>query len=75
MPGAINSAFSLDARQHPELLSFKEMVMIPWEESCPTTSARRMIVPIAGEGAWLRPEGRKPYFRGAITSLTYEFSR
>jgi hypothetical protein len=31
-------------------------------------------VPITGEVAWLRPEGLKPYFRGAVTSLTYEFS-
>jgi hypothetical protein len=27
-----------------------------------------------GEVAWVRSEGRKPYFRGTITSLTYEFA-
>ena len=54
----------------------KEMVMLPWEGSWSNYQARDgMTVPITGEVAWLRPEGRKPYFRGAITSLTYEFSR
>jgi len=33
-----------------------------------------MTVPLAGEVAWMRPEGRKPYWRGNITMLTYEFS-
>ncbi|CAM3416191.1 hypothetical protein POHY109586_06685 [Polaromonas hydrogenivorans] len=26
------------------------------------------------EAAWVRPKGRKPYFLGTVTSLTYEFS-
>jgi hypothetical protein len=53
----------------------KEMVMIPWEGSWSNYQARDgMTVPITGEAAWLRPEGRKPYFVGAITSLAYEFS-
>jgi len=33
-----------------------------------------MTVPITGEAAWMRPEGRKPYFHGTIRSLTYEFA-
>jgi hypothetical protein len=53
----------------------KKMVMVPWDGSWSNYQARDgMTVPITGEVAWLRPEGRKPYFRGAITSLTYEFS-
>jgi hypothetical protein len=32
-----------------------------------------MTVPLAGEVAWLWPEGRKAYFRGAVTSLDHEF--
>lgn len=53
----------------------KEMVMVPWEGSWSGYQALDgMTVPRAGEVAWLRPEGRKPYFRGAITSLSYEFS-
>ena len=31
-------------------------------------------MPTRGEAAWLRPEGRKPYFIGNLTSLVYEFS-
>ena len=54
----------------------KELVMVPWEVSWSNYRVRDgMTVPIKGEAAWLRPEERKPYFLGAITSLTYEFSR
>jgi hypothetical protein len=31
-------------------------------------------VPITGEVSWVWPEGRRPYFRGSVTSLTYEFA-
>jgi hypothetical protein len=33
-----------------------------------------MRVPLEGEVAWLLPEGAKPYFRGRITKLSYEFA-
>lgn len=53
----------------------KEMVMLPWEGRWSNYQARNgMTVPLTGEVAWLRPEGRKPYFLGTVTSLTYEFS-
>ena len=53
----------------------KQMVVIPWEGSWSNYQARDgMTVPITSEAAWLRPEGRKPYFHGTITSLTYEFA-
>jgi hypothetical protein len=32
-----------------------------------------MRVPLGGEVAWLPPEGEKPYFRGRITEIDYEF--
>ena len=52
----------------------KEIVMVPWECRLSDYQLRDgMSVPIAGEAAWLRPEGRQPYFRGTITSLAYEF--
>jgi hypothetical protein len=52
----------------------KEMVMVPWEGRWSNYQTRHgMMVPISGEAAWLRPEGRKPYFRGTVTSLTCEF--
>lgn len=34
-----------------------------------------MRIPMAGEVAWLMPEGAYPYWRGRITSLRYEFAR
>ena len=52
----------------------KEMVMLPWEGSWSNYQTRDgMTVPFTGEVAWVRPEGRKPYFLGTATSLTYEF--
>ncbi|MDB5931266.1 MAG: hypothetical protein JWR60_2973 [Polaromonas sp.] len=54
----------------------KEMTMLPWEGRWSHYQARGgMIVPNTGEAAWLRPDGRKPYFHGTVTSLAYEFSR
>lgn len=32
-------------------------------------------VPMTGEVAWVLPEGRRPYWRGSITSLRYERAR
>jgi hypothetical protein len=53
----------------------KEMVMIPWEGNWSDYRSRDgMTIPFTGEVAWLRPEGRKSYFRGTVTSLSYEFS-
>ena len=34
-----------------------------------------MRIPMAGEVAWLLPEGAYPYWRGRITGLRYEFAR
>jgi hypothetical protein len=53
----------------------KAMVMTPWEGSWSDYQARDgMRVPMTGEAAWLRPDGRKPYFHGTVTSLAFEFS-
>jgi len=53
----------------------KDMVMLPWECSVSNYQLRdAMMVPTCGEAAWMRPEGRKPYFIGSLTSLVYEFS-
>jgi hypothetical protein len=51
-----------------------KVVMTPWECSMSDYAVRDgMTVPITGE-AWMRPDGRKPYFHGTIRSLTYEFA-
>ena len=34
-----------------------------------------MRVPLDGEVAWMLPEGAKPYWRGAITGVRYEFAK
>ena len=34
-----------------------------------------MRIPIEGEVAWMLPEGPKPYWRGRITRLSYEFAQ
>jgi hypothetical protein len=34
-----------------------------------------MLVPVDGEAAWLPPEGAKPYWRGHISEIVYEFAR
>jgi hypothetical protein len=34
-----------------------------------------MQVPLDGEVAWLLPEGARPYWRGRITEIVYEFAR
>ena len=53
----------------------KEMVMLPWEGRWSDYQVRGgMTVPLTGEAAWLWPQGRKPYFAGAVTSLAYEFA-
>jgi len=51
------------------------MVMLPWECSVSDYGLRDgMMVPAKGEAAWMRPEGRKPYFVGSLTSMAYEFA-
>jgi hypothetical protein len=34
-----------------------------------------MLVPLDGEVAWLLPEGARPYWRGRITGIAYDFAR
>jgi hypothetical protein len=53
----------------------KTVVMAPWEGSWSNYQKRDgMNVPFTGEVAWIRPEGRKPYFIGSVTSLAYRFA-
>ena len=53
----------------------KDMVMLPWEGRFSNYQQRDgMMVPCAGEVAWMRPEGRKPYFAATVTALAYQFA-
>lgn len=33
-----------------------------------------MLIPLKGEVAWLVPQGAKPYWRGRITQISYDFA-
>lgn len=34
-----------------------------------------MLVPLNGEVAWLLPEGEKPYWRGRVSEIAYDFAK
>lgn len=52
-----------------------DMVMLPWVCSLSNYQLRHgMQLPMTGEAAWLRPEGRRSYFKGTVTDLDVEFS-
>jgi len=52
-----------------------KMVMAPWEGVWSNYQTRDgVLVPFTGEVAWMRPEGRKPYFIGTVTELAFETS-
>ena len=49
---------------------------MPWEGQFWNYGVRDgMRVPLEGEVAWIHPEGAKPYWRGRITRLDYEFAQ
>ncbi len=53
-----------------------EVVPTPWRGRFWQYEERGgMKVPLNGEVAWLPPEGEKPYWRGHITEISYEFAR
>ena len=52
------------------------VVPTPWEGRWSNYELRYgMRIPIKGEVAWILPEGPKPYWRGRITRLSYEFAQ
>ena len=52
------------------------VVATPWEGHWQHHELRDgMLVPLEGEVAWVLPEGPKPYWRGRITGIDYEFAR
>jgi hypothetical protein len=54
----------------------KDVVPTPWQARTWNYEDRNGLrVPVDGEVAWLLPDGPKPYWRGHITSLKYEFRR
>ena len=52
-----------------------KMVMAPWEGIWSNYQTRDGVqVPFTGEVAWMRPDGRKPYFIGTVTALAFVFA-
>jgi hypothetical protein len=52
-----------------------KLVMAPWEGIWSNYRTHDGVqVPFTGEVAWMRPEGRKPYFIGTVTALAFEFA-
>ena len=47
---------------------------MPWQGRFRNYEERNgMKIPLYGEVEWLTPEGPKPYFRGTLTSISFEF--
>ncbi len=52
-----------------------KMVMAPWEGTWSNYQTHDGVqVPFTGEVAWMRPEGRRPYFICTVTQLAFETS-
>jgi len=52
----------------------KDAVTLPWECGFSDYQPQHgMMIPMVGEAAWMRPEGRKSYFVGKVASLKFEF--
>lgn len=50
------------------------VIPTPWEGKWSHYEPRNgMLIPLYGEVAWVLPEGPKPYWRGTIDSISYEF--
>lgn len=52
------------------------VIPTPWEGRWSNYELRDgMRIPIEGEVAWMLPEGPKPYWRGRIANVVYEWAR
>jgi len=51
------------------------VIPTPWQGRVWNYQTRDgMLVPLQGEVAWIFPEGARPYWRGRITEIEYEFA-
>jgi hypothetical protein len=50
------------------------MAMLPWDCALSDYQPQGgMLIPMTGEAAWVRPEGRKAYFVGHVKKLRHKF--
>lgn len=50
------------------------MVMLPWDCALSDYQPQGgMLIPMTGEAAWVRPQGRRVYFIGHVRRLSHEF--
>lgn len=53
-----------------------KVIPTPWEGRWSDYEIRDgMLIPLEGEVAWILPEGPKPYWRGRIKNITYEWAK
>jgi hypothetical protein len=65
---------TVSAEERGQLVDEK-VVMAPWRARVWDYEIQEgMKVPMRGEASWVTNEGPKPYWRGQITSLQYEFA-
>jgi hypothetical protein len=52
------------------------VIPTPWEGRWSNYELHdEILIPVEGEVAWILPEGPKPYWRGRITKISYEFAQ
>lgn len=67
------SSVSSDGRYHEV---DGELVATPWQGRFWNYELRDgMLIPLDGEVAWLLPEGPKPYWRGSIQQIEYDYAQ
>jgi hypothetical protein len=50
-------------------------VLMPWECRMSNYQTRDAIrVPMTGEALYITPQGEKPYFKGRIETIAFEFA-
>lgn len=53
-----------------------ETVMMPWEGQFRDYRLQNgMMVPFHGAVTWITPQGERPYFRGTVTRVVYQFAQ
>ena len=53
----------------------KQTVLMPWKCRMSNYQTRDgMRIPMTGEALYITPQGERPYFRGTIATLAYEFA-